>query len=109
MIRVYLLKLAMPFWADPHNTLERMLQLSGDPWRGRQAMYHLMPGFPVDAPPEGPFPRTMPPIPMDVPMPEPRDVPVPEPKDVPPPDPGRIPNPAKPRPDEMPPKPRRVP
>jgi hypothetical protein len=109
MIRLYLLKLAMPFWADPHNTLERMLQLSGDTWRGRQAMHHLMPGFPLDTPPEGPLPRTMPPIPTDVPMPEPMDVPVSEPKDVPPPDPGRVPNPAKPRPDEIQPKPRSVP
>jgi hypothetical protein len=109
MVRTYLLQLGMPFWADPHNSLERTLQLSGDQWQGRQAMHHLMPGFPRDQPTESPRPRTMPPIPTDVPIPQPMDVPVPDPQDVPPPDPGRVPHPAKPRPDEIKPKPRSVP
>jgi hypothetical protein len=109
MIRFYFANFTLPFWASPKNTIEQMLMLSGDRWQSRRAFHDLMPGFPRDAPPEGPPPRTMPPIPTDVPMPRPMDVPVPDPKDVPPPDPGKIPNPAKPRPDEFNPKPRSVP
>jgi hypothetical protein len=111
MIRLYLANLALPFWASPKNSIEQMFISSGG-WRAeRNAIQHLMPGFPRDAP-EGPPTHTMPLPPTDVPVPEPMDVPVPEPKDVPTPDPGRIPNPGPP-PDqprnETKPKPRSLP
>jgi hypothetical protein len=109
MIRLYLANFTLPFWASPKNTIEQFLISSGGWRQERNAFQHLMPGFPLDAPPVGSPPRTMPPIPTDVPVPGPIDVPVPEPKDLPPPDPGKIPNPSKPRPDEFNPKPRSIP
>jgi hypothetical protein len=109
MMRYFLAYIAMPFWADPKNTMVRMLEVSGEQWQCRIALSALMPGFPRCEPPEEPVPPAARPIPTDVPMPEPMDVPVPEPRDVPPPDPGTIPKRAQPRPDEINPKPRRVP
>jgi len=109
--------LAFSFWASPHDTIGRMLAMSGDRFAERAALNALMPGFPVDLPAEKPEqkptekPTEQParPIPTDVPQPQPLDVPVPEPRDVPVPDPGTEPSPSKPPPAREDPKPRSVP
>jgi hypothetical protein len=99
----------MPFCAAPNHTIAGLLQTTGDRWRGRAALQALTPGFPLDEPSDAPAPRMAPPIPTDVPVPTPTDVPVPDPGYVPPREPGKVPNPARPRPDEVDPKPRSTP
>ena len=108
MIRFLTTSMVLHFWASPQHTIDRLLQMSDNACTGRASLQALSPGFPHGDPPEPP-PKPAGPIPTDVPMPEPMDVPVPEPRDVPVPEPGTVPKPAKPRPAEKDPQPRRVP
>jgi hypothetical protein len=109
MLSQILSLIVMPFYAAPNHSSARILQAWGDKWCGRAALQALTPGFPRGEPSEGPTPRIAPPIPTDVPVPTPTDVPVPDPGYAPPREPGNIPNPARPRPDEVDPRPRSAP
>jgi hypothetical protein len=108
MFSQFLRYILIPFCAAPNHTLASVLNSSGSRWSGRTSLQALSPGFPLDEPSDAPLPRVAP-LPTDVPVPTPTDVPIPDPGYVPPREPGNTPTPAKPRPDEIDPRPRRIP
>jgi hypothetical protein len=108
MIRFLTTCFALPLCASPGNFIVHLL-LQSSGWKPERKARALEPGFPLNMPSGEPKPRTVKPIPTDVPVHEPHDVPAPEPTDPIPPDPGTEPKPTREPNPGTDPKPRPVP